>query len=152
MQDSSAFVGTLRELIGIAMRRSMGSFLVDARESGLSMSQIGALIRIRNQNMLGISEIGDELRITNAAASQLIDRLVQQDLISRSENPQDRRVKHIELTEKGHQMIHAGMHSRLRWLEDLSTLLTPAEQEQVTASMRLLIERARQLEQPKEKV
>jgi DNA-binding MarR family transcriptional regulator len=152
MQASNPFVGTLSELIGILMRKSMGAFLVQARESGLSMSQIGALIRIRNKNVRGVCEIGDELKITNAAASQLIERLVVQGLISRSEDPQDRRVKQIELTEKGQRMVQAGMHARHRWLEDLSALLSPTEQEQVSASMRLLIEKAHQLDQPIEKV
>jgi DNA-binding MarR family transcriptional regulator len=152
MQASNPFVGTLIEFIGIVMRNSMGTFLVRARESGLSMSQIGALIRIRNKNVRCVSEIGDELRITNAAASQLIDRLVQQALISRSEDPQDRRVKQIELTEKGHNMVQSGIHARQQWLEDLNALLTPAEQEQVNASLCLLIEKARQLEHSNEKV
>jgi len=146
MQESVAFIGTLKELTEMIIRKSMCGLLLQAKENGLSMSQISALIRIRNRASRNVSEVGDALNVSNAAASQLIDRLVQQGLIIRLEDPNDRRVKPIELTEKGRLLIHAGMDSRHLWLEGLAEQLTPAEQEQINAAMTLLIDKIRQLD------
>jgi DNA-binding MarR family transcriptional regulator len=136
------------EWLVVFRRTSMSNFLMHAKESGLSMPQLGAMVQIHRKAMRGVSEIGDDLGITGGAASQLIDRLVQQGLVSRTEDPQDRRVKHIDLTDKGLQILHAGRPAPAQWLEDLGALLTPAEREQVIAAMRLLIDKAGQLEHP----
>ena len=152
MQAANPFVEIVQEFIGVLMRRSTSNFFLHAKSSGLSMSQIGMLFQIRSKKMCGVSEIGDEMGITSAAASQMIDRMVQQGLVSRSEDPHDRRLKRIVLTEKGQQMLNIGIRARQRWLEELGELLTPEEQEQVGAVLRLLIEKAEQLEQPLEKV
>ena len=103
MLPTDPFVASLWEWIEVFMRRSMSNFILYSKESGLSMSQIGALFQIR-RGASGVSDIGDDLGVTSAAASQMLERLVQQQLILRSEDPHDRRVKQIVLTEKGRQI------------------------------------------------
>ncbi len=134
------------------MRRSMRNFILYSKASGLSMSQIHVLFQIHRRG-LTVSEIGDELGVTNAAASQMLDRLVQEGLIVRSEDPHDRRVKQLVLTEKGRKILDETIQSRQAWLHDLSNRLSPAEQEQVIAALHVLIEKVEQLDQtpnPKE--
>jgi len=72
--------------------------------------------------------------------------LVQQGYILRSEDPHDRRVKQIVLTEKGTELLHGSWHARQRWLDDLALILSPAEQAQITAALNLLIEKVNELE------
>lgn len=89
--------------------------------------------------------------VTSAAASQMLDRLVQQGLILRSEDLHDRRLKQIVLTEKGRQTLdifRENLHDRHAWLDELAAKLSPAEQEQVEAALEILIEKAGQLESP----
>jgi len=128
------------------MRRSMRGFILYAKTNGLSMSQIGALFHLRKEGACGVSAIGDNLGVTNAAASQMLDRLVRQALIARSEDPHDRRSKHIVLTEKGQRVLHESLQARQGWMDDLAQCLTPQEQDQVLAALNLLIEKADQLE------
>jgi DNA-binding MarR family transcriptional regulator len=146
MQSTDPFVNTLREWIEVFMRRSMQNFLLFSKESGLSMSQIGALFRI-HKGTGGVSDLGDELGVTSAAASQLLERLVQQDLILRSEDPRDRRVKQIVLTDKGRRTLEQSLNARQGWLVNLASTLSPAEKEQVAAALKLLIDKANQLEE-----
>jgi len=128
------------------MRRSMRNFLHYTREKELSMSQIGALFHLNRMGTCGVSAISDDLGVTDAAASQMLERLVQQGLITRSEDPHDRRVKQIVLTEKGHQVLQESIHARQGWLEDLARVLSKEEKEQVVAALQILIEKASQLE------
>ena len=93
------------------MRHSMHSFILYSKENSLSMSQIGALFQI-NHGRSNVSDLSDGLGITNAAASQMLERLVQQELILRSEDPQDRRVKQFVLTGKGCRIMQESLQAR----------------------------------------
>lgn len=128
------------------MHNSMQSFILNSKQSGLSMSQMGALFSIR-KGCGGVSEMGENMGISSAAASQMLERLVQQGLILRSEDPVDRRSKKLVLTEKGTQVLRESVRRRQEWLNVLADSLTPAEQEEVTAALTILVEKAEQLEQ-----
>ena len=112
------------------------------------MSQISALFHIRRESGCGVTDLGDHLGITSAAASQMLERLVQQGLILRSEDPLDRRVKQLFLTEDGQKIIQESIHARQGWLDNLTATLSSAEQEQVIAALKILIEKVKRLEGP----
>ena len=141
----SPVVSTFLAWIELFMHRSMRGFLHYAREHGLSMSQISTLFRLSHHGSLAVSEIGDGLGVSNAAASQLLDRLVQQELVTRAENPQDRREKQLILTEKGRNILLESTRTRQAWLECLVSTLTPEEQIKVTAVMEILIKKMNQI-------
>ena len=146
MTQTDPFLTALHGWIEIFMRRSTRNLIRYTRESGLSMSQVGALLHIHREGSSAVSHLGDGLGVTNAAASQMLDRLVGQDLITRSEDPHDRRVKQIVLTDKGRQLLTVGMRARLGWLDDLAEKLTEDEKRQVTAALEILIDKAHQFE------
>jgi DNA-binding MarR family transcriptional regulator len=146
MDPRSQLTATLQKCAAIFMRRSMRQVLRIAKEDGLSMSQVGAMLHIHRMGVSGVSDIGDDLRVSSAAASQMLDRLVGQGLVVRSEDPRDRRVKQIVLTEAGQRRLQEILHARQGWLESLADLLTPEEQTQIVAALKTLIERADQLE------
>ncbi len=149
MQPADPFLAALRGWIEVFMRRSMRNFILYSKESGLSMSQIGALFHIR-RGASGVSDIGSDLGVTSAAASQMLERLVQLDLIIRSEDPHDRRVKQIVLTESGRRTLQESIHARQSWLEDLAKTLSDNEKEQVIAALNILNDKATQLEKHSE--
>lgn len=136
---------TLHQWIGLFMRNSTRYWIQTSRRSGLSMSQVGALFRI-SKGCSGVSDVGEELGVSSAAASQMLDKLVQQGFILRTEDPRDRRAKQIALTEKGQQVLQESIHSKQEWMDELANLMTPVEQEQVLAALKILIDKTRQLE------
>jgi DNA-binding MarR family transcriptional regulator len=138
---------TLKTWVDVFMHRSMRNIILFMKENGLSMSQVGALFCIHRNGACGVSDIADDLGITCAAASQMLERLVQQDLVLRSEDPHDRRLKHIVLTGRSEQILHGGINARQSWLDDLAKLLDPAEQEQVLSALQILIEKTNHLEE-----
>ncbi|MEJ2597475.1 MAG: MarR family transcriptional regulator [Anaerolineales bacterium] len=152
MHSDDPFVNTLGKWIEVFMRRSMHNFITYSKEKGLSMSQIGALLRIFRGGRSSVSDIGDNLGVTSAAASQMLERLVQQGLILREEDPNDRRVRRIVLTDKGRQILNETIAARQGWLESLAQTLSDGERERVTEALNILIEKADQLEQPSQPV
>ena len=115
--------------------------------SSLSNSQLGALMRLYYHGDCPISNIGDNLGITAAAASQMVDRLVQNGLLQRDEDPDDRRVKRVTLTTKGNALVQEGVEARLKWLRDLETSLPEANHREIIASLSTLTEIAKELEE-----
>ncbi|MHB1355876.1 MAG: MarR family winged helix-turn-helix transcriptional regulator [Anaerolineae bacterium] len=146
MSERRLFSTALQSWIDIFTQRTMRSVLLYAKEIGLSMSQLGAMMHIL-KGTGGVSDIGGDLGISSAAASQMLERLVQQGLISRTEDPRDRRVKQIVLTDKGQQVMQASMQAGKKWLDELADKLTPSEQKQVAAALSILVARAIELAQ-----
>jgi len=150
MEQADPFVDTLQKWMEVSVHRSIRHFICYARESGLSMSQLGALFLIHRGGGSGVTDLGDDLGVTSSAASQMLERLVQQDLVLRSEDPSDRRVKQIILTDKGLQVVEESMHTRQRWVFDLAENLSDAEKGTIVPALNLLIDKASHLGQPVE--
>jgi DNA-binding MarR family transcriptional regulator len=146
MQSSNPLATALHEWFNIFRRSLMGNFFTYAKNNGLTMAQFGAMLRIYHKGACGVSDIGSDLGVTNSAASQMLERLVQLKLITRTEDPTDRRVKQIVLTEKGNLIFQESSLAFQTWMEDLVKTMTPEEQEQVRRSLVILIEKARQFE------
>jgi DNA-binding MarR family transcriptional regulator len=147
MPEPDELLAVLHEWTGLFMRNSMHNFLAYARKKGVSMPQIGALFRIRRRRDCSVSDISAELGITNAAASQMLETLVHLGLVSRTENPQDRRVRQIELTEKGRRMLKESIRSRQQWLRRLADLLTEPERTHIASALNILIDKSALLEE-----
>ena len=146
MQDVDPFAVTLKKWVVVFMRSSMRNFIFYIKERGLSMSQIGALFLI-HRGSSSVSDIAEELGITNAAASQMLERMVQQNLILRSEDPNDRRVKQVMLTDDGRQLVRESIAARQGWLDNLAQALSVCEKEQIGTALNILIDKATQIEQ-----
>lgn len=131
----------------VFMHRSGRDFRRIIEKTGLSFSQISVLMRLYHGGISSVSEIGEQLGVTNAAASQAVDRLVQLDLIGRTEDPVDRRAKQLTLTPKGRTLMEDGISARCKWIESLTETLTPEQQNMIISALTLLTEAARKIKE-----
>ena len=118
---------SLREWMDIFMHRSMRGWSQYAKSTGLSMPQFSILMQLHHKGPCGMSQISERFDISNAAASQLAEKLVQSEYIERAEDPNDRRAKVLQLTSKGKDLINAGVEERYRWLDELVKKLSADE-------------------------
>ena len=146
MSKTDPFLSTIHQWMEIFVHRSMRDYILYVRESGFSMSQLGALFHLHHKGSSDVTGMGDHLGVTSAAASQMLDRLVEQGLIQRTEDRSDRRVKRIALTEQGYQVLEAGIRARVAWLDDLREVLSEQEKAQVTSALAVLIKKTSQLD------
>ncbi len=146
MSTSSSFNSILREWSEIFMRRSMHEFLDFSKQSGLTMTQLSVMMKLYHSGSQGVSDIAEHLGVSNAAASQMVERLVQMDILERTEGQYDRRVKEISLTTTGRRLVEEGIETRLRWMENLTCKLTPEMQESIGLALTALTEAARNLD------
>lgn len=140
------FTEVMTEWTDLFMRRSMGDFHNFMRNWGLSMPQVSTLFRLHYRGGCGVSDIAQQLYVSNAAASQMVDRLEQQGLVERVHHPADRRVRMVQLTEQGHSLVKKGLEVRIGWISDLTHMLSPDQQETIVVAFAALTEAARQME------
>ena len=143
MCHSPEVLDLLQEWMQLVMKHSMHGFIRYSKDTGLSMSQFGALFQIHRSKICGVSDIGIDLGVSSAAASQMLDRLVQQGLVERVEDPEDRRGKRLSLTEKGMKMVQEGIYARQEWMKTLSYSLADSEKEIISKALTLLITKAK---------
>jgi DNA-binding MarR family transcriptional regulator len=131
----------------VFMNRSMRSWHLFAKSTGLSMPQFSVLMQLHHKGACGMSEISERFEISPAAASQLVDKLVQSGFVQREEDPSDRRAKLLNLTEKGQELIQHGHVERYRWVDELGGKLTPEERTRVSEALDLMTRAAEELEE-----
>jgi MarR family transcriptional regulator, organic hydroperoxide resistance regulator len=85
----------LRTLFGQQRRR----FLIAASELDLHPAQAGALLQLASP--LPMNELAARLACDNSNVTGLIDRLEARGLVTRHPSSDDRRVKHVVLTDAG---------------------------------------------------
>ena len=141
-----AFDDVLRQWSEKFIGRSMRDFRVFMRDHGLSMPQTLLLFRLYYRGQCSVGDIAEHLAVTNAAASQTVERLVQQGLLERDEDPNDRRAKQIVLSPLGQQLILDGIEARVHWMTELTSVLSPEEQTTIVAALEALTNAARQLD------
>ena len=146
MVSHPQLIETIRHFMDIAMHHAMHERVHFAKALGLSMPQLGVLMQLHHRGNCGVSDIGDRFDITNAAASQLVDKLVQSKLIQREEDPHDRRAKLLNLTEKAKELIQRNIEQRYRWLDRMAEKLTPEEREKVVEALSIMAKAAEEME------
>jgi len=146
MSNTKPFPDVILKWTEVFAQRNIQEFKRFMDEEGLSPSQANALFQLYYRGTCGVSQAAAHLGITDAAASQMVERLVQRGLVERTEHPNDRRVKHLALTAAGRAMVEKTIAMRRFWLERLTNELTPQEQKAIAAALTTLIEAANRLE------
>ena len=129
------------------MRRSMREMHRFLKDNELNMGQYSTMMRLFHDPNCGVSDVGAQLGITNAAASQLVDKLVQQRLVERTEAEHDRRMKELSLTPKGQNLIEGSFRARLGWADALAEALPAERRQAVIDAMQDMIAAAQQMDE-----
>ncbi len=138
MTSSSQLVETMRRFMEIAVHYSMRASGHFMKAKGLSTPQFSILMQLYHRGACGMSKVSEQFEITPAAASQLVDKLVQNGWVRREEDPHDRRAKSLHLTAKGTELIQQGIVDRYRWVEPLAAKLTAEERAKIHEALTIL--------------
>ena len=132
-QSHTPSIAGMEDILGQVIQ----GFMQYMKEKGLTMPQVHALMYIFHSGECQVSDIGKLADASMAAASQMAERLVQQGLVERKEDPSNRRIKKLSLTEKGRQLILDSITSN-PFLRDKLASLTPDERNTVHTAFTLL--------------
>jgi len=146
MSTVEEFNLVMHEWIKVFMRRTGQDFKKFMDDSGLSFSQVNTLMRLHFNSEADVSNIAEQLGVSNAAASQLVDRLVQMQLIERKEDAQDRRIKRLALTPLGQALAEKLVNIRREWMEKFISSLTPQQRDSISSALQTMTDAARTIE------
>ncbi|MHB1523222.1 MAG: MarR family winged helix-turn-helix transcriptional regulator [Candidatus Dormibacteria bacterium] len=74
---------------------------------GLSLHQLHLLRSLQGVGPLTVGQLAERLQVSMPSASLMLDRLEEQGLTARTRDAEDRRLVHVQLTEKGEAEVRA---------------------------------------------
>jgi DNA-binding MarR family transcriptional regulator len=114
-----------------ALQRAPDSWLA----ADLTIAQLRAVLYLNARGRASGRELARALGVGPPAVSQLVERLVAHGHVQRTEDPADRRVTWLSLTERGQAAVERLLLDRRERLAAALDALTPAEQEQVAEAL-----------------
>jgi DNA-binding MarR family transcriptional regulator len=104
----------------------------------LSLAQL-RLCGVLSDGPSAMSALSRELGVSLSALTQIADRLERAGIVKRVAAGDDRRVRCLQLTARGENMMRKRREARLRRSMDMLERLTAAEREQVRAAVETLV-------------
>ncbi len=110
------FLPTLRELVRTyqAFDAFSGQHI---RKLGLTMSQFDVIATLGNTTGMSCRDIGEKTLMVKGTLTGVLDRLEKKQLITRAENPQDKRSVLVQLTATGQRVFESAFPAHLAYLE-----------------------------------
>ena len=108
------------------------------QDAHLTVSQFGVLEAIYHLGPLTPGQLCDKILRSTGNLTLVIDNLEKRGLVTRRQNPEDRRSTIVELTTAGHELITAMLPVHVQTVVQEMAVLSPAEQEQLAALCRKL--------------
>jgi DNA-binding MarR family transcriptional regulator len=105
----------------------------------LSIGQLKSLFFISNQGTTSLGKLAAALKVTPTNTTGIVDRLLKRGLITRTENPDDRRVLLLSTTPAGEELITGLRQKRRERMTELFNILSPSEAEELAKSLKYLV-------------
>jgi len=102
----------------------------------LTMAQMrGLFVLDTSDHALALTELAPRMGLSVAAAGRAVDGLVRHGFVSRSEDPVDRRIKRLALTDEGRAALGRINEARLVGLRRFAATLGEAERDALAAGL-----------------
>jgi DNA-binding MarR family transcriptional regulator len=124
-----------------------GAQLRTMEESGLSLTQTKVLAALtaptggEDDGSCPGRQLAERVGISEATVSRAVDGLVERGYVSRVEDPTDRRVRRVAITEQGGEAVGRIASARMEGLRAFSAGLSTKERRKLDAALNELFER-----------
>jgi DNA-binding MarR family transcriptional regulator len=133
MKDKAELVKQIIELQR-EVRRALRQYVPNAwMDLNLTIAQVKSLILIAHEGSTNTKTLAEELGVTPSNVTGIVDRLVKQGLVSRQENPEDRRMLQIRVTDKGEAILAS---LREETISSMSEVLAHMSKEELSSLAR----------------
>jgi len=139
-------VETLERVMPRLMRRLFFDLTADSPLWELPLPQLKVLGMLERRDNRRMSEIGERLGVALSTVTQVADRLEQRGWVRRVDDPGDRRVVRLALTDAGRRLMGERREARRGRLVMLLSSLEPEERARVVGAVEALYRAARRLE------
>ena len=133
---------TVEELIELQRRidRDRRQYELDAWMSlNLGIGQLKTLFFISNRGATTTGKLATALKVTPTNITGIIDRLLEKNLITRTGDPDDRRVLVLRTTSKGDELVAELRQKRRGRMTELFNHLSEKEAEIVAQGLKIMV-------------
>jgi DNA-binding MarR family transcriptional regulator len=121
---------------------SGGEHLRKMEESGLTLTQCKTLLMLagpEGDEPYAGRDIAERLHVSLPSVSRAVDELVRSRLVKRVEDPDDRRVRRLTITDKGRRLAGEIVAARIADLEAFAASLTPAQRDKLDEALEAML-------------
>lgn len=140
--DTAARLGALLRHLFLYDR---GNMLRLIEESGLSITQTKVLLELGGRGESAesrqVGDLAETFGVSLPSMSRAVDALVVEDLATRVEDPDDRRVRRVAITDKGKKLVDTLLVVRLAGMEAFAQSLSLAQRRKIDAAIDALMDR-----------
>ena len=132
----------------LALGQIMPKGAPDLAHHDLTFGQLRLLFLLGQSGPVSIGQLADMLGVTDATASEFVDRVERRGLAIRSHRADDRRVVDCKLSDDGARLLAEIAGARQAAMREVLAILTPEELVDVDRLLRIVAERLSTAIQP----
>lgn len=122
-----------------------GNLLRVIEEAGLTLTQAKVLLELGGLGHANetwqVSDLAETFGVSAPSMSRAVDGLVKEELATRVEDPDDRRVRQVRLTATGRELVETLVAVRQTGMETFAATLTAAQRRKLDAAVDSLMDR-----------
>jgi DNA-binding MarR family transcriptional regulator len=117
----TALLTSSRVLLGVTARSLAGL------DDLVTVPQFRTLVVLQAHGPSRLSTLAERLRVQPSTALRSVDRLIANDLVTRTENARDRREVVIELTKRGRRLVETVTATRRAAIAEIAAAVPPGQ-------------------------
>jgi DNA-binding MarR family transcriptional regulator len=134
--SSQQLASELLELWHHLMKGSSQHLYALIAELDISITQMKTLHALTDADReVSVKELSDRLGLSLPGASRMVDTLLRRGWVERGEDPEDRRIKRIGITDAGRGIVDRIETARLVGLEQYAAALTPEQRTTLSTAL-----------------
>jgi DNA-binding MarR family transcriptional regulator len=134
--------GSLFAVLAYVMKSSNQDTFRAMADEDVSLTHFKALhVLDEQEDDLPLKDVGEALALSLPAVSRLIDHLHQRGFVERHEDEHDRRMKRVQITPAGRDLIQRLTETRLSIVEQFTQTLTETERRRLITALAPVLER-----------
>jgi DNA-binding MarR family transcriptional regulator len=134
--SSKELAAELLELWHHLMRGSSQQLYALIAELDISITHMKTLHALSEcAREISVKQVSERLNLSLPGASRIVDALMRRGWLERREDPDDRRMKRVRITDEGRKVLDRIEAARLAGLEDYAASLTPEQRTRLSSAL-----------------
>ncbi len=132
----TAILTASRVLVGVSARS-----LADVEDT-VTLTQFRTLVVLDSHGVINLNRLADLLAVNSSTAMRMIDRLLVAELVTRQENPANRREVLLDLTDEGRRLVQQVSDSRRAEIARIVKAMPAGERSELVNALRAFADAA----------
>lgn len=132
----TAILTASRVLVGVSARS-----LADVEDT-VTLTQFRTLVVLDGHGVMNLNRLADLLGVNSSTAMRMIDRLLAADLVTRQDNPANRREVLLDLTDQGRDLVQRVSDTRRAEIARIVKAMPASERSELVNALRAFADAA----------